>query len=191
MRYPAAVPSNRRSRSRLTVHARARKVRLLVLDVDGVLTDGRITLDSHGNQIKSFYVRDGFGLVLARHAGLKTAFLTAERSGAVAFRAKQLKIDWVAQGALDKGPAFQRCLAYFRLSPEAVGFIGDDLLDLPVLTRVGFSATVSDAPEEVKRHVHYVTTASGGRGAVRELVELILNSQGRWDRLVQRYLELM
>ena len=167
---------------------RARKVKLLVLDVDGVLTDRRIVISSNGTQTKAFDVQDGFGLVLARKAGLKTAIITAERSTVVTLRAQQLKVDWVAQFARDKRKAFQRCLRHFKISPESVGFVGDDLLDLPVLKKVGFSAAAADARPEVKRHVHFVASAGGGRGAVREVVELILHAQGHWNRIVQGYL---
>lgn len=170
------------------LYRRARKVRLLVLDVDGVLTDRRIVISSNGAQTKAFDVQDGFGLVLARKAGLRTAIITAERSTVVTLRAQQLKVDWVAQFARDKRKAFQRCLRHFKISPESVAYIGDDLLDLPVLTKVGFSAAVADARPEVRRQVHYVASLGGGRGAVREVVELILHAQGHWSRIVQGYL---
>ncbi len=179
MKRPGASPS---------ALARARKVRLLILDVDGVLTDGRMVLGSDGVQTKFFDVRDGFGLVLARDAGLKTAIITAERSRVVGFRARRLKVDWVAQFAREKESVLQRCLAHFRLPASAAGYVGDDLLDLPVLTRVGFSAAPSDADPVVKRHVRYVTRLEGGRGAVREVVELILKAQGKWDSVLRRYL---
>ena len=159
-----------------------------MLDVDGVLTDRRIVISSNGAQTKAFDVQDGFGLVLARKAGLKTAIITAERSTVVTLRAQQLKVDWVAQFARDKAKAFQRCLKHFKIAPESVGFVGDDLLDLPVLKKVGFSVAVADARPEVKRHVHYVTSVGGGRGAVREVVELILHAQGFWAPIVQGYL---
>jgi len=168
--------------------ARAKKVRLLILDVDGVLTDRRIIVTSDGTQTKSFDVQDGFGLVMARKAGLKTAIITAGRSSVVTLRAQQLKVDWVAQFARDKAKAFESCLRHFRIPPEAVGYVGDDLPDLPVLTQVGFSATVADARPEVKRRVHYVTAASSGRGAVREVVERILHAQGHWRTVVRGYL---
>ena len=163
-------------------------MRLLILDVDGVLTDGRIVLSSDGGQIKFFDVQDGFGLVLARQAGLKTAIITAERSRVVAFRARRLKVDWVAQFARDKAKALRRCLAHFRIPAEEAAFVGDDLLDLPVLTRVGFSAAVASADPEVKRHVHYVSRLPGGRGAVREVIEFILKAQGSWPKILRRYL---
>ena len=174
--------------TRSTIAARARKIQLLALDVDGVLTDRRIILSSDGHHVKSFDVRDGFGLVLAREAGLKIAIITAEESHVVTLRAKQLKIDWVAQAARDKAKAFQQLLTHFKLDPAAIAYIGDDLLDLPVLTRVGFSATVSDAAAEVKKHVHYVAALPSGRGAVREVVELILRAQGHWPKILKRFL---
>jgi 3-deoxy-D-manno-octulosonate 8-phosphate phosphatase (KDO 8-P phosphatase) len=163
-------------------------VKLLILDVDGVLTDGRIVLDDRGGQTKFFDVRDGFGLVLARQAGLKTAIITAERSPVVTYRARRLQMDWVAQFARDKDAALQRCLKHFRLGPEAAAYVGDDFLDLPVLTQVGFSAAPADGHEEVKRHVHYVARLGGGRGAVREVIEVLLKAQGRWSPILQRYL---
>jgi len=175
------------TRAQLTV--RARRVQLLILDVDGVLTDRRIILGSDGSQFKAFDVQDGFGLVLARKAGIKTALITAERSQAVAWRASQLKIDWVAQFARDKAKALKKCLAHFRISPEAAGYVGDDLLDLPVLSRVGFRAAVADARPEVRRAVHYVTKIPGGRGAVREVVELILRAKKAWPGIVRGYLQ--
>ena len=179
------MASSRLSRSGLL--ARAKKIKLLLLDVDGVLTDGRIVVDSNGVQLKAFYVRDGFGIVLARKAGLKIGFLTAEQSKTVAFRAEQLKIDWMAQ-TMDKASAFRECLSHFKLSADQVSFIGDDLLDLPVLMRVGLSATVPDVTSQVRRDVHYITHKQGGKGAVRELIELILNAQGRWKQVVQQFI---
>ncbi len=178
--------AGRKTRSQIA--ARARRIQLLALDVDGVLTDRRIVLGSDGHHVKSFDVRDGFGLVLAREAGLRIAIITAEESNVVTLRARQLKIDWVAQAARDKAKAFQQLLVHFRLNPQAIGYIGDDLLDLPVLRRVGFSATVADAAPEVKRRVHYVAALPGGRGAVREIVEFILQSQGHWPRIMKRFL---
>ena len=174
--------------TRSQLDRRARAVRLLALDVDGVLTDRRIILDDEGVQVKIFDVQDGFGLVLARQAGLKTAIITAERSSVVRRRARQLKIDWVAQFARDKGRAFTRCLAHFRISAAQACYVGDDLLDLPVLAQVGLSVTVADGRPDLKRHVDYVTKAPGGRGAVREVVELILRAQKRWPAVIGRYL---
>jgi 3-deoxy-D-manno-octulosonate 8-phosphate phosphatase (KDO 8-P phosphatase) len=158
------------------------------MDVDGVLTDGSMITGDKGIHVKEFNVRDGFGIVLARRAGLKTGFLTAEESRAVAVRAKKLEIDWVAQGARDKAAAFRECLAHFRLKPEQVSYIGDDLIDLPVLRRVGLSASVADGHPEVKRRVDYLSPLPGGRGAVRDLIELILRAQGHWPKILRRFL---
>ncbi len=163
-------------------------MKLLILDVDGILTDRRIILGSDGIQYKAFDVQDGFGLVLARKAGLKIAIITAEKSQVVTRRARQLKVNWIAQFARDKAKAFARCLAHFKIPASQVAYVGDDLLDLPILIRVGLAATASNACPEVKRRVHYVTRASGGRGAVREVVEMILRAQGHWARLVKGYL---
>ena len=170
------------------LRARAKKVRLLILDVDGVLTDRRIIVSSNGVETKLFDVQDGFGIVMARKAGIKTAIITAGKSRVVSLRAEQLKVDWVAQFSLDKVKDFEACLKHFRIPAAATAYIGDDLPDLPVLRKVGFSASVADGRPEVKRRVHYVTKASGGRGAVREVVELILHVQGHWPRIVRRYL---
>jgi 3-deoxy-D-manno-octulosonate 8-phosphate phosphatase (KDO 8-P phosphatase) len=171
------------------LQAAARRIKLLILDVDGVLTDGRMMLSSNGDQTKVFDVRDGFGIVLAHQAGLKTAIITAERSGVVSHRAQRLGIGWVEQAALEKGKALGRCLKHFRLKPEEAAYIGDDLLDLPVLTRVGLGVAVADADPEVKRHVHHVTKARGGWGAVRETIELLLKAQGHWAAVLRRYLK--
>lgn len=168
--------------------ARARKIQLLALDVDGVLTDGRIVLADLVGQHKNFDVHDGFGLILWRKAGLKSAIITAERSRVVTRRAEQMRVSWVAQYARDKRKAYERLRAHFHLPDAAVCFIGDDLLDLPVLTRVGLAVATANAVPEVRRHAHYVTRKPGGRGAVREVVELILKAQGRWVPVVAELL---
>lgn len=170
------------------VVARARKIRLLALDVDGVLTDGRIVLDDQVGHSKNFDVHDGFGLVLWWKAGLKSAIITAERSQVVRRRAQQMKVAWVAQYARDKRRACERLKVDCRISDDAICFIGDDLLDLPVLTRVGLAVATANAVAEVKRVAHYVTRRPGGRGAVREVVEMILKAQGRWAPLVRGFL---
>ena len=174
--------------TRAKLYACAKKVRLLVMDVDGVLTDGRMIIGERGVQVKEFDVRDGFGIVLARHAGLKTAFITAEKSHAVSLRAKKLQIDWVAQNVRDKAASFEKCLGHFGFDANQTCYIGDDLPDLPVLLRAGFSATVADGNPELKRRVDYVSPCAGGRGAVRDLIELILRAQNQWPRVLRRYL---
>ncbi len=168
--------------------ARAARIRLLALDVDGVLTDGRIVLDDTAGHSKNFDVHDGFGLVLWAKAGLTSAIITAERSQIVARRARQLRIAWVAQYARDKRKAYDRLRRHFRLPDEAICFIGDDLLDLPVLTRVGLAIATANAVPEVRQAAHYVTRKPGGRGAVREAIERILKTQRRWAPLIRNYL---
>lgn len=167
---------------------RARRIRLLALDVDGVLTDGHIVLDDMSGHSKHFDVQDGFGLVLWAKAGHASAIITAERSQIVTRRARQLRIRWVAQYARDKRKAYERLRRRCRLPDAAICFMGDDLLDLPVLRRVGLAIAPANAAPEVKRVVHYVTRKTGGRGAVREAIGLILKAQGRWGPLVREFL---
>jgi 3-deoxy-D-manno-octulosonate 8-phosphate phosphatase (KDO 8-P phosphatase) len=166
---------------------RIKKIRLLALDVDGVLTDGRIIVDNDGKETKFFDVQDGFGLVLFQKAGHKTAIISARAAGAVTARANDLKIDRIHQDAYPKSDAYQQILKDFKLKDEEVCFIGDDLPDLVVLKRVGFGVAVLNAVAEVKKAAHYVTVKKGGRGAVREVVELILKAQGKWGKVVSDF----
>ena len=165
--------------------ARTRAIQLLVLDVDGVLTDGRITYTADGLEIKSFHVRDGSGLALWQRAGKKVAVISGRSSRAVDVRAAELGITLVRQGAADKRLALRQTLAATALRPEQVCAVGDDLLDLPLLRACGLAVVVADACDEAKAAAHYVTRTPGGHGAVREVVELILRAQGRWDSLVE------
>jgi 3-deoxy-D-manno-octulosonate 8-phosphate phosphatase (KDO 8-P phosphatase) len=170
---------------------RARRVALLVCDVDGVLTDGRLYFGARGELIKAFDVRDGHGLKLLRAAGVEVALLTARRSAIVATRARELGIARVLQGESDKGAGLQRLLDATALPAQRVAYIGDDWPDLPCLHRVahdgGLAATVADACAEVKAAAHWIAAARGGRGAVRELCEFILRAQGRFDELLRNY----
>jgi 3-deoxy-D-manno-octulosonate 8-phosphate phosphatase (KDO 8-P phosphatase) len=170
-----------------SVAARARKVRCLVMDVDGVLTDGRMILDEHGGELKSFHSRDGVGIALARRAGLKTAMVTGEQSPIAKTRGAKLGVDVVILGARRKGQVVEALRAQFDLPADAVAFIGDDLLDVPAMQQAGLAVTVADAPAEVKRAAHLVTRAAGGQGAVRECVEVILRAQGSWRSAVDAY----
>ena len=170
------------------VEARARQIRLLLLDVDGVLTDGLIVLAADGDEAKSFSIRDGAALVWAKRAGLQVGFLSGRPSEATSRRARELGIDLVVQEGPDKGPAFARILEQHGLVDEQVAYMGDDLLDLPVLRRAGLSAAPADAAPEVLARVHWVSRKPGGRGAVRELVELLLHARQEWDALLNRYL---
>ena len=162
-------------------------IKVLALDVDGVLTDGRMILGSAGLNIKFFDVHDGLGIILWKRAGLKSAIITANKSSIVDVRADRLKIDKVYQGAMDKLEAYNNLKTFFGVSDHEVCFIGDDILDLPVLSRVGFSCAVSNAVEDVTSSVDYVTTKKGGRGAVREVIDFILKKQGKWEDLLEPY----
>jgi 3-deoxy-D-manno-octulosonate 8-phosphate phosphatase (KDO 8-P phosphatase) len=170
------------------VTERARAVRLLVLDVDGVLTDGTLYFGDAGEVLKAFNIRDGHGLKMLAQAGVPAAIITGRSAPAVAARARNLGIDLVQQGVEDKAAALAALTAQTGVAPEHCAAIGDDVLDLPVLRRVRLAATVPDAPAVVREHAHYVTRAGGGRGAVRELCELILAAQGRLDSALAPYL---
>ncbi len=164
---------------------RCRRLKLLLTDVDGVMTDGSLLLLADGSEAKAFHVRDGLGLVLARRAGLRAGLVSGRTSAAVARRAAELELDVVVQGAADKAVALRRILAEQGLDPSEVAYIGDDVNDLPVLTQVGLSAAPADAPVEVKAQTFMVTDAAGGRGCLREFIEAILRARGDWERVLQ------
>lgn len=166
---------------------KARSVRWLVLDVDGVLTDGRIILDGGEGEWKAFDVRDGQRIVLAAAEGIRTVLLTGRSSRVVARRAAELGVYRVFQGARDKGETMDLFLREEGIRPEETAYLGDDLVDLPALRRAGLAAAVGDAVAEVRAAADWVASAPGGRGAVRELVEFILTAQGRWESAVARY----
>ncbi|MBI3618295.1 MAG: HAD-IIIA family hydrolase [Candidatus Omnitrophica bacterium] len=167
-----------------TLKTKLNKIKLLAMDVDGVLTDGKIVVDAQGKELKFFDVQDGFGLVLLRQAGIKTAILSARSSPAVTARAEDLKIDKICQDAYPKTSAYERLIRESGCTDEQVCFMGDDLPDLPVLKRVGLAVAVPNAMDELKKNAHYVTTRRGGAGAVREVIELILKAQGKWKNIV-------
>jgi len=171
----------------MSVQAKASAVRLLLFDVDGVLTDGAVMMHADGSESKSFHIRDGAALVWAQRAGLSVGFLSARTSGATAQRAAQLGIRIVSQGVAHKADAYEAICRQAGLEDSAVAFMGDDLLDLPVLSRVGLSAAPADAAPEVLASVDWVSSSGGGRGAARELIELVLRAQGRWNDVVQQY----
>lgn len=162
---------------------RAARVRALVLDVDGVLTDGRLYFDNEGNELKAFSTRDGLGLRALQDQGLLVALITGRSSQIVARRAANLGIEHVYQGSVDKLAAYHDLLEKTGLDPETVCYAGDDWIDIPVLDRVGLAVTVPDADEVVRAHAHWVTSCRGGEGAVREICNLVLGAQGL-DRLV-------
>lgn len=164
-----------------------KKIKILIMDVDGVLTDGRIVLGDFGSEIKLFNVHDGFGIALWRMAGYKSAIITANHSKAVKRRAKMLKIDKLYQKALDKLSVYNELKNIFNAKDEEICFIGDDIVDVPVLKRVGFSCSVPNAIEDVKPQVDYITKKQGGHGAIREIIELILKAQNRWQDITRPY----
>jgi 3-deoxy-D-manno-octulosonate 8-phosphate phosphatase (KDO 8-P phosphatase) len=168
----------------LSLQERCARIELLVMDVDGVLTDGSIIYDDHGVELKAFHVRDGSGLKIWQQAGKRAAILSGRSSKTVAVRAAELGIQAVLQGTADKLPAYLQLVSAQGLQLEQVCYVGDDLPDLPVLRHGGLAVAVADACPEVIGEAHFVTRAPGGRGAVRETIELILHSQGLWQQAV-------
>ena len=171
-----------------SIQERAARVKLLLMDCDGVLTDGRIWILENGEDQKAFHTRDGLGLELLHRAGLRSGVISGRNSSALARRAQSLGISFVWQGREDKREAFADTLAQAGITRDEVAFVGDDLTDLPLMAQSALAVAVADAVAEVKSRAHYVTTANGGNGAVREVVELILKAQGRWDDVVKSYL---
>lgn len=166
---------------------RCRNIELILSDVDGVLTDGGIVYDNQGIEIKKFHIRDGLGIKLWQRAGHKFGLLTARTSHIVKVRAAELGVDIVRQGFETKLPVARDIFRELRLAPERVCYIGDDLTDLPVIRHVGLGIAVADAASEVRAVAAHTTRLAGGQGAVREVVELILKAQFRWDEIVQAY----
>ncbi|MDR7239966.1 KdsC family phosphatase [Neobacillus drentensis] len=165
------------------------KIKLIILDVDGVLTDGKITVGTDGMEIKSFHVKDGMGISLAKYYGIKFAIITGRRSEAVSIRAKELNIDYVYQGVSDKKAILNELLTNLNMNYRHVCSIGDDLNDLPILLNSAISFAPQDAVDYVKKNVSHVTDASGGEGAVREMIDMILKNATDYDILVKNYLD--
>jgi 3-deoxy-D-manno-octulosonate 8-phosphate phosphatase (KDO 8-P phosphatase) len=164
--------------------ARARRIRVLLFDVDGVLTDGGVTVHADGSESKRFDIKDGAGIVLARRAGLTVGVLSARQSASTQHRARQLGLDLVRQGVTDKAAELEELMDTHGWQCEDIAYMGDDVVDLPVLRRVGLAACPADAVAEVRTVAHLVSTFPGGHGAARALIEDILHAQGRWDALV-------
>jgi len=165
--------------SQPTLRSKAKKIKLLLLDVDGVLTDGRIILDNQGNELKAFHVRDGHGIKLAQRAGIVIGIITGRKAEVVSVRARELGIGEVHQGALEKISVYEALLEKYDLRDDEAAFIGDDIVDVGILKRVGFAVTVADCDPAVKPYADMITQAKGGRGAVREVINLLLASQGK------------
>ena len=168
--------------------ARARGVRLMVFDVDGVLTDGTLLYGPAGEEMKTFHALDGHGMKMLMESGVACALLSGRRSAAVARRAQELGIEHVLQGIDDKLPACEELLKKTGLEMQQAGYMGDELVDLPVLTRCGFACAPREAPAAVRGRVHYVAAAAAGRGAVREVCELVLRAQRKLDAILGKYL---
>lgn len=161
------------------------KIKLILFDVDGVLCSGDITYSDDGREYKTFDVQDGMGVTLARMAGLKTGIITGRKSAIIARRAEELKIDYLSQGSFNKLPAYEDIKKRSGFEDIEICYIGDDLLDLAVLKRVGLSVTVPNGRDEIKADCDYITTAPGGRGAVREVIDMILKCQSKFDPLLE------
>ena len=171
------------------IERRAMRIKLLLMDCDGVLTDGRLTLLDNGDEQKTFHTRDGHGLVLLHRAGLRSGIISGRSSRAVERRARELGIAYVRQGAWDKIKDFTELLAEAGVTEDEVAFIGDDVTDIPLMHRAQFAVAVADAGEETRAAAHYITQLPGGYGAVREVTEIILKAQGRWTELMRRYVK--
>jgi 3-deoxy-D-manno-octulosonate 8-phosphate phosphatase (KDO 8-P phosphatase) len=171
-----------------TVQQRAARIKLLLMDCDGVLTDGRLLLLDNGDEQKWFSVRDGLGLELWRRAGLQSGIISGRKSRALERRAEELGINYLRQGSGDKLWDFEQTLGVADVEDEEVAFIGDDLNDIPLMRRSNLAIAVADGVPETHEAAHYVTQALGGHGAVREVIEMILKAQGRWSDLVREYL---
>ncbi|MDD5460805.1 MAG: 3-deoxy-manno-octulosonate-8-phosphatase KdsC [Methylococcales bacterium] len=168
---------------------KAKKLKLLILDVDGVLTDGKLFFDNQGNEYKSFHARDGHGIKLLRQTGVEVAVISGRKSSSVALRMKSLGIEYVYQGHENKRAAFDELIQKTGIRPEQAAHMGDDLMDLPIMMKVGLAIAVNDANFAVRQHAHWCTTLSGGQGAVREVCDLIMQAQGNFDDIVNLYLK--
>jgi 3-deoxy-D-manno-octulosonate 8-phosphate phosphatase (KDO 8-P phosphatase) len=181
--------------SKLSASTRARKIKLLLFDVDGVLTDGKLFFlpppagsQQSSIEFKGFHAHDGASISLARLGGIKTGLITKRKSETVALRARDLKLEHVHQGVQDKRGCFEGILKQEGLKPEQAAFVGDDVIDLPAMRAGGFAIAVKNARAEVKKEAHYVTPHAGGEGALRDAVEFILKAQGKWKQVVESYI---
>ncbi len=171
----------------MKIEQRIQSIQMILCDVDGVLTDGSIVFDNQGIESKTFHVRDGLGIRLWQNAGGQFGLLTARSSHIVKMRGQELGVDLIRQGFSDKLPVAQQIMQEHGLSFEQICYVGDDLTDLQLMTNVGLGVAVADATAEVKAAAHHVTKLAGGQGAVRELVEMLLKTQDRWDEVLQQY----
>ena len=168
---------------------RAKKIKLLIVDIDGVMTDGRIVYSIYGDELKFFDVTDGLGISLLKAAGILSVIITAKKSRIVTLRARDMRVAKAYQGYLNKLVPFENALKRFKVTPEEICFVGDDIIDIPVLKRVGLAVAVPNAVEETKSAAHYITFKAGGRGAVREVCDMILKSQDKWEQVTGRFIK--
>lgn len=171
-------------------YACARRVKLIIFDVDGTLTDGGIYIGEDGELFKAFHCQDGFGLSIAHEAGLLTAILTGRTSKQTVIRAKEVKIDAVYQGYRDKRSAYAELKKEYHLADEEIAYVGDDIIDLPVMLQVGFPAAVANAADEVKAISKVVAARPGGRGGARDVIEFLLKAQGRWEKAIAPFYDV-
>lgn len=169
------------------MRARITKIRLLLLDVDGVLSDGRIVYDAHGTEIKTFDVKDGHGIKMLQKAGIEVGIISGRSSKVVNIRADELGIEILYQGITNKALPYAEIVAQRGLRDDEIAYVGDDVVDLPILRRAGFAVATADSVEDIRPYVHYVTNRSGGRGAVREVCDLILKARGDWQAVMGGY----
>lgn len=167
---------------------KAKKLKLLILDVDGVLTDGKLFFDNDGSEYKSFHAQDGHGIKMLRQTGVEVAVISGRKSNSVALRMKNLGIQHVYQGHENKIAAFNEIIELIGITPEQAAHVGDDVIDLPIMIRVGLAIAVNDANFAVKQHADWCTTLPGGQGAVREVCDFIMQAQGRFDEMLNAYL---
>jgi 3-deoxy-D-manno-octulosonate 8-phosphate phosphatase (KDO 8-P phosphatase) len=165
---------------------KAKDVKLVILDVDGVMTDGRIVIDDNGLEQRNFDIKDGLGVVALQMTGVEVAIITSKKSGSVRHRAEELKIKRFHEGIRKKTEPYEQMLAEMGIGDAQVAYVGDDLVDLSMMKRVGLPIAVADAVDEVREAALYVTRAPGGRGAVREAAEMILKAQGKWDAILAK-----
>jgi len=173
----------------MTIKERAKRVKMLMLDIDGVLTDGRIIYDDNGNELKCFYALDGMGLALLKHTSIWVALISSKGSPAVLRRVRDFGAQEVKLNINNKLKVFDQILWKYKLKPAQICFIGDDLVDLPLLKRAGFSVAVPGACKEAKKLADYICKKEGGKGAVREVIEIILRGQNIWSKVVKKYYE--
>jgi 3-deoxy-D-manno-octulosonate 8-phosphate phosphatase (KDO 8-P phosphatase) len=172
----------------ITLKEKAKKIKMFLVDVDGVLTDGKVIYDSSGNELKSFNIKDGLGITLLHKVGIKTGIITGRNSPMVEKRASELKINEVFQGKKEKLDSYEYIKKKYILKDEEILYIGDDLIDIPILKKVGFPVAVADAAKIVKKYCIYITKAKGGEGAVRETIDYLLTLRGEYNKAVEGFL---